>query len=123
MQALDAQPPFTEQDEAGVTYAEKISAEDRILDPEQPAGELERRVRALSPHIGAAVILSGEERLGVWEARAVPDAGPRPAPGELALDGELPVFGCAGGALELVSVQPAGKRAMTGADFLRGRRA
>ena len=120
--ALDTQPPFVEQDEIGVTYAEKIAAEDRILDPWQPAAALERRVRALSPHIGAALLLAGEERLGVWDARAVPEPRSRPGPGELALDGELPVFGCADGALELVSVQPAGKRAMSGADFLRGRR-
>ncbi|HET9104725.1 MAG TPA: methionyl-tRNA formyltransferase [Solirubrobacteraceae bacterium] len=120
VRALDTQPPFTDQPESGATYAEKISAQDRILDPERPAAELERRVRALSPHIGAAVMLAGEERLGVWAARALP--APGPAPGEISLDGELPVLGCAEGALELVTVQPAGKRAMSGADFLRGRR-
>ena len=38
---------FAEQDEAGVTYAEKIAAEDRLLDPARPAVELERVVRAL----------------------------------------------------------------------------
>ena len=59
VRALDTRPPFTEQVETGVTYAEKITAEDRILDPQRPAVELERRVRALSPHIGAAVILPG----------------------------------------------------------------
>ena len=48
-------PPFAEQDEAGATYAEKIDAEDRLLDPDRPAVELERVVRALTPHIGAAL--------------------------------------------------------------------
>jgi len=118
--ALDERPACIEQDEAGATYAEKLSAEDRLLDPTRPAAELALRVRALTPHIGAAVIL-GAERLGVWEARVT--RSPGPDPGEMAFDGELPVLGCADGGLELVSVQPAGRRAMPGADFLRGRRA
>jgi methionyl-tRNA formyltransferase len=119
VRALTERPACAEQDEAGVTYAEKISAEDRLLDPTRPAAELALRVRALTPHIGAAVMLGGE-RLGVWEARST--GAPGPAPGEIAFDGHLPVLGCADSGLELISVQPAGRRAMPGADFLRGRR-
>ena len=44
------------------------------------------------------------------------------AAGELSLAGPLPVLGCAEGALELVTVQPPGRRAMSGEDYLRGRR-
>ncbi len=51
--ALDELPPGTDQDERQATYAEKITAADRRLDPEQPAQALERVVRALTPHIGA----------------------------------------------------------------------
>ena len=40
----------------------------------------------------------------------------------LSLDGPLPVLGCADGALELLVVQPPGRRAMSGEDFLRGHR-
>jgi methionyl-tRNA formyltransferase len=32
------------------------------------------------------------------------------------------VLGCASGALELLTVQPPGRRPMSGADYLRGRR-
>jgi len=119
IRALDERPDGAEQDEAGVTYAEKISAEDRLLDLSRPAAELALRVRALSPHIGAAVML-GDERLGVWQARVSAASGPEP--GQLSVDGELPVLGCGDRGLELISVQPAGKRAMSGADYLRGRR-
>ena len=119
VRALDERPGCIEQDETGVTYAEKISAEDRLLDPRRPAAELALRVRALTPHIGAAVMLA-DERLGVWAARST--GAPGPPPGEIAFDGALPVLGCADGGLELLSVQPAGRRAMPGADFLRGRR-
>ena len=122
VQALDGIQtlPWAEQDEAGVTYAEKITAEDRLLDTGRTATELGRVVRALSPHIGAAYQPDGGERLGVWEAtpRA---AGPGdPAPGELLLSGSLPLLGTADGTLALDAVQPAGRKRMAGADWLRG---
>ena len=120
VRALDTEPACHEQDEGAATYAEKIEAADRELDPARPAVELERVVRALNPHIGAVLPLEDGERLGVREARAVD--GPGPAPGSLALDGPRPVLGCGDGALELVTVQPPGRRIMSGEDFVRGRR-
>ena len=119
VQTIDSSPPCVEQDDSLATYAAKIAAEDRLLDPARPAVELERTVRALTPHIGAHLLLSDGERLGVRSA-VVLDSGP--PPGELSLDGSRPVFGCAEGALELVEVQPAGRRPMSGEDYLRGRR-
>ncbi len=125
---LDRRPGCAEQDEAGATYAEKLTAEDRRLDPGQSAVELDRVIRALRPHIGAYVTLPGTERLGVWAAAVLDPArldpaAPAPAPGELDFSQPAPVLGCTPGALELLTVQPPGRRAMSGADFLRGRRA
>jgi len=125
VEALDSSPPFADQDEAGATYAEKITAEDRLLESGRPAVELERVVRALTPHIGAALTgvgPDGSERLGVWEAIAQPAQPGDPAPGELRLDGRVPVLGCSPGTLELISVQPAGRKAMPGDAYLRGLR-
>jgi methionyl-tRNA formyltransferase len=120
---LDRHPDCVEQDEAGVTYAEKITPADRLLVSTRGAVELSRVVRALNPHIGAAIELSEGGRLGIWEARfRDPGQGEALAPGELDLDGQSPVLGCSPGALELLVVQPPGRRAMTGADWLRGRR-
>ena len=93
VRALDAPPRFAEQPHDGVTYAEKIAAADRILDGVSPAAVHERQVRALTPHIGAAVLLADDERLGVWEARIAD--GPSPPAGAVALDGPMPVLGCA----------------------------
>ena len=104
------------QDDAAATYAEKISPEERRLDPERPAIELERRVRALTPHVGAYLELEGGERLGVLEARA--GEGELGA-GELDTAGGLRL-GCAEGLLELVRVRPAGGRAMDADAYLRG---
>jgi methionyl-tRNA formyltransferase len=117
---LDRWPlPAAEQDEVGVTYAEKITAEDRRLDVQRPAVELERVVRALTPHIGAYVELAGAERLAVAAAR-VHASGP--VPGAVAAVEGRPVLGTVDGGLELVMVQPPGRRPMTGAEWLRGRR-
>jgi methionyl-tRNA formyltransferase len=107
---------FAEQDESGATYAEKIAAEDRLLDPGRSAIELERVVRALHPHIGARLALDGE-LLGVREARAV--AGSVVA-GAIAREGERLLFGASAGALELLVVQPPGGRPMDAAAYLRG---
>jgi methionyl-tRNA formyltransferase len=117
---LDHSPPCHEQPADGATYAEKITPADRRLDPSRSADELERLVRALHPHIGAQIELAGGELLGVHEAQAVAEAAI--APGELSLEGTRPRLGCGLGALELVIVQPPGKRAMSGEDFVRGRR-
>jgi methionyl-tRNA formyltransferase len=108
---------FAEQDERLVTYAEKIAPADRLLDPARPAVELERVVRALHPHVGARVALADGTLLGVQRAALAPDA-PADA-GVYASEGRL-LLGCSDGALELLAVQPPGKRPMDAGAFLRG---
>jgi methionyl-tRNA formyltransferase len=113
---------FIEQDETGVTYAEKIAPEDRILDPAVRAGDLERRVRALTPRVGAAVITGDGERLGVLAATARASIASDPGEGELSYAGGEVLLGCADATtLRLDIVQPPGRRAMDAAAFLRGR--
>src|SRR5207244_5758078 len=60
-------PRFTPQPEEGATYADKITATDRELDLNDPVGAW-RRVRALSPHIGAWTVLR-DRRVTIWRAR------------------------------------------------------
>jgi methionyl-tRNA formyltransferase len=122
VRALDQSPPCAEQDDAGATYADKITAVDRELDPGKPAAELERVVRALTPHIGAYVRLADGTPLGVREARVARSAGAPIPPGTVSFDGPLPALATADGTLEFVVVQPPGKRPMPGGDYLRGRR-
>jgi methionyl-tRNA formyltransferase len=119
IEALDTQPSFREQPEHGVTYAEKIEREDRHLDPARRADELERRLRALTPHLGAYVELEDGERLGV--RRAALAAGiDEIEPGALAVRDSRLLYGAARGALELLEVHPAGRKPMPAADWLRG---
>jgi methionyl-tRNA formyltransferase len=104
---------YVAQAEDGVTYAEKLTAADRLLDPARPAVELERTVRALRPHVGARLA----DGLGVLRARVAREAVP---PGALEeRDGRL-LYGASPGALELSVVQPPGGRPMDAAAYLRG---
>lgn len=119
LSVLDEGPAFTPQPSDGVTYAEKIVAEDRTLDPAtRPATELARVVRALTPHIGARIALPDGTLLGVRDAVCRLDG---PGAGEWSGEGGHLVVGTPDGALELREVQPPGKKAMAAADFLRGR--
>jgi len=118
LDALEAgELEFTEQDDSAASYAKKISPEERHLEPGLAASELERIVRALTPHIGAYLELEDGDRLGVRAARAVLGG---PAQGEIEATGEGLLLGSADGALRLEMVQPPGKKPMSAADFLRG---
>jgi methionyl-tRNA formyltransferase len=120
--ALDLQAEgrleLVEQDDGAATYAEKIDADERRLDPSRPATDLDRTVRALTPHVGAYLEMDGgDTRLGVRRARPARAAA---AAGELrAEDGAL-LLGCGDGALLLEVVQPPGGRPMAADAYLRG---
>jgi methionyl-tRNA formyltransferase len=119
VEALDLRPPCREQPEAGITYAEKIESADRLLDPACAADELERRVRALTPHIGAYIERGEGDRLGVLRA-ALAAGVDDVEPGALEARGSSLLYGAAQGALELLEVRPAGGRPMPAADWIRG---
>jgi methionyl-tRNA formyltransferase len=107
------------QEDGRATYAEKISPEERRLDPERPAIELERRVRALTPHVGTYLELEHGQRLGVREAQAVEVEGGL-EPGRLVTVGNELRLGCGQGALRLLHVLPPGGREMEAGAYLRG---
>jgi methionyl-tRNA formyltransferase len=119
---------FTEQDDTHATYAEKISPEERRLDPDRAVDELERQVRALTPHVGAYLELEGGSRLGVRSAQAgdvsatgsaETDSGSSD-PGTIVAEGDGLMLIGQDGVLRLEVVQPPGKKPMSAADFLRG---
>ncbi|HEY6732150.1 MAG TPA: methionyl-tRNA formyltransferase [Solirubrobacterales bacterium] len=123
VRALDLQAQgaleFTEQDEGRVTYAEKIEAGERRLDPDRPAAELAAKVRALTPHIGSYLELPEGDRLGVRRAHAV-EPIEAVAAGRLAAHEGALLLGCGEGALRLEVVQPPGGKPMPADAYLRG---
>jgi methionyl-tRNA formyltransferase len=112
-QQIDPQP----QPVAGVTYAERISSEEANLSARMPSAHLLRAIRAYAPRPGARL---GGGDLKVWRARRI-DRDPLPA-GELRHDGNRLWLGTSDEPIELIEVQPAGKKRMSGADWARGRR-
>jgi methionyl-tRNA formyltransferase len=111
---------FTAQPEEGVAYARKIGNEDAHLDFHEAARAVHDRIRGLSPFPGAFLTLDagkGPERVKVLRSALAEGSG---AAGTL-LDREGTIA-CGEGAVRLVLVQPAGKRPMPAAEFLRGRR-
>lgn len=107
------------QDESQATYAPMLSKEEGLLDFNQPAAALERRVRAFQPWPGAFLPWQ-DGFLKVYRAH-VEDC-PDTIPGEHYVIQNLPAVGTSQGCLVLDDVQPAGKKPMTGRDFLRGAR-
>lgn len=106
-----------EQAAEGVTYAARIEPAERRIDPRAGADAEARRIRALTPHIGAFALLADGSRLGL-RSPAVVAGGP--APGVFEVDDGGLVLGCAPGAIRLGEVQPEGGRWMACADYLRG---
>lgn len=110
---------FTPQDATRATYARKLRKEHGALDWSKSAVELERAVRAFNPWPLARLLDPKGREVSVLEARVLDASGPA---GSVLEAGPGFVVACGAGALELLSVQPAGKRPMAGAEFLRGAR-
>ncbi|MEP4053063.1 MAG: methionyl-tRNA formyltransferase [Litorimonas sp.] len=96
------------------TYAHKIDKSEARLDWSLSARNLEAHIRGLSPFPGAWCEID-DRRVKIHLAQVVDGQG---KPGEV-LDDSLTIA-CGEGALQLLSVQPAGKSRMSVDDFLRG---
>ncbi len=100
------------------TLAPKLSIEDAHLDFTAPAETVSARLRGVTPEPGAFALLGGE-RFKIHAARRADDE-PALAPGVVAAHDRRILVGTGTAPLELVTVQPAGKRAMPAADWWRG---
>jgi len=102
-----------------VTLAPKLTVEGARIDWTRSAAAIARQVRANNPSPVAWTELDGE-RFRVLAA--VPRADEGLAPGEVRAGRREVVVGTGDGSLELRQVQPAGRRALGGADWGRGLR-
>ncbi|QKW53317.1 methionyl-tRNA formyltransferase [Streptomyces buecherae] len=108
----------------GVSLAPKIEVEDARIDWATPALRVDRVVRGCAPAPGAWTVFRGE-RLKVKSVRLVTDRTDRTdrtdlAPGEIAATKNAVFAGTGSHAVELLWVQPQGKKPMAGADWARG---
>ena len=108
------------QDEAQVTYAEKIAKGELNLDPAESAVANDRRVRASGAAHPARAVVAGRP-LTVLGAHVADDApADRLGSGAAALIANRLLLGCAEGVLEVTEVKPDGKRAMDARSFAAG---
>ncbi|MES2905553.1 MAG: methionyl-tRNA formyltransferase [Pseudomonadota bacterium] len=105
---------FTQQAEDGVIYAKKIEKAESRIDWSQPAQDVHNHIRGLSPFPGAWFEYQGE-RIKVLRSRVATGIG---GAGTV-LDDQLTVA-CGGGAVQLITLQRAGKQPMNAEELLRG---
>jgi methionyl-tRNA formyltransferase len=112
----------TPQPDAGVTFAPRLGRGDGRVDwAAKRAVEVDRMVRALQPWPGVRAPLDGIDVQ--IQAGAPADVSAGAAPGAVARrEGESVVIAAREGAYRVDQITPPGKRTMTPAAFLRGRR-
>ena len=109
---LDGHPAVAQVEE-GTTYAKKIDKAEARVDLTLPAAAVDRLIRGLSPFPGAWCDVDGD-RVKLLRSQVVDGSG---APGTV-LDGTT--IACGDRAVEVLEIQPAGKRTMAQDVFLNG---
>ncbi|MCC7076735.1 MAG: methionyl-tRNA formyltransferase [Acidimicrobiia bacterium] len=108
------------QSEVGVTYAEKLTPDECEVDWAVPALTVDGLVRGANPRPGAWTVFAGR-RVKLWRTRlsgCEGDSGGH-LPGTVIGTSPLQVA-CGSGCVEIVELQPEGRRAMLAADFCLG---
>ena len=120
-QLADGKPQPEVQDESLVTYAEKLSKEEAQLDWSLSAAQLERCIRAFNPWPMSWLTID-EQPVKIWKASVI-DGDSRAEPGTIIDANKQGIqVATAEGILNLESLQPAGKKAMSAQDLLNSRR-
>jgi len=102
-----------------VTVAPKLTLEDGRITWTASAAQVSNLIRGVTPEPGAFTTIDGA-RVKVLDASIARDA-PRREPGQLSLEGRRLLVGTSSDPIELLEVQPAGKKPMAAADWWRGR--
>jgi methionyl-tRNA formyltransferase len=123
--------PVSQSAESGAILhnAPKILPADTVIDWKEPAVRIHNKIRGLSPHPGAATTLRSESktlRLKLFES-SIYSEGTFSADGSQAVAGTIMIreksrlfFTSGSGGIEIISLQPEGRKRMTTAEFLRG---
>ena len=113
------------QPSAGITYAEKINKAEAVIDWQQDAVQIWRRVRAFNPWPIAETRLRGAQ-LRIWDSEMLDAAMPRStepgaAPGTVlaATHGGIDVA-CGRGILRITRLQLAGRKPLFAKEFIKG---
>ena len=107
------------QDPALATYAPVLKKEDGRMDWHLDARQIANRIRGFDPWPGGYTTFRGNL---LHLRRVRPADGPAAEPGTLAVEGRTLRAACGQGWLELLDLQPEGKKRMTASEFINGRR-
>ena len=108
------------QDNSSATLAPILKKEDGVIDWALPAYTIHNRVRGFTPWPGATSVFRGAG-LKILAARVFSEAGL--AAGLMSVQSRKLIIGCGGGtALELLEVQPEGRKRVSGESFANGAR-
>jgi methionyl-tRNA formyltransferase len=110
---------------AGATYAPKILSADRVLHWEQPARQVLQHILALSPEPGAQAFTPEREPFQILSAALARPSRSGPAqPGTIVSEGSRVFVQCGASHdwIEILQLKPPGSKAMSAADFARGRK-
>jgi methionyl-tRNA formyltransferase len=123
------------QAQLGVTYAEKITKAEALIDWREAAISILRQVRAFNPWPIAETRMNGAQ-LRVWDAELVPGTPAAPPAAAATLPAAAPPPGsvvaassagidvaCGRGALRLLRLQLAGRKPLAAPEFLKSQRA
>jgi methionyl-tRNA formyltransferase len=108
------------QDDSQATYAPRLSKEEGLLDFRQPAQAVHNRIRGLRPWPGGYTFLR-DRRIVVHQSRLSAVAGTA-APGTCVAAGASGISIACGDqkAIDLLQVQPEGRRSMAARDYVAG---
>jgi methionyl-tRNA formyltransferase len=110
--------PARVQPTEGITYAHKLDKAEALLDWNEPAAVLDRKIRAFNPWPVAEAVIAGE-RVRIHAAEPVTAQG---APGEpVRASRSRLAIACGDGALAILKLQRAGGRVIDAADYVNGR--
>lgn len=119
--AEGALPAAEPQPVSGVSYARKLEKSEARIDWSASATSLERRIRAFNPW-PVTWCMIGDERTRIWNARVI-DREHGQAPGTVLATGRQGIdIACGEQVLQLLELQPPGKRVMIAADYLNARK-
>lgn len=117
--SLDSGTAHPNPQQGESTYARKLSLEDGHLNLSLDSEAVYNQFRGVTPEPGAFVLIA-DERLKIIEARL--GSNEEVIPSVITSVSKKLYLGCATGSIELLSVQPAGKQAMSAMDWFRGLR-
>jgi methionyl-tRNA formyltransferase len=113
-------PAAEPQPESGITYARKLEKAEARIDWSESATSLSRRIRAFNPW-PVAWCMIGDERTRIWKARVI-NRDHEQAPGTVLATSKRGIdIACGEQVLQLLELQPPGKRVMIAADYLNAR--